>query len=113
MSWSDLERLVADAETSPALQQVLRQCHSRQELLRTARQLGYRITKGDLMPGWSPTTRRKCKEGIKPSITEPQGFCKDWCALASRRLKPVPRARSSHTARPGATACNEVVTWLS
>ena len=41
MSWSDLERLVADAETSPALQQVLRQCHSRQELLRTDRQLGY------------------------------------------------------------------------
>ena len=49
MSWSDLERLVADAESSPALQQVLRQCHSRQELLRTARQLGYRVTKSDLL----------------------------------------------------------------
>ncbi|MCP9822045.1 Nif11-like leader peptide family natural product precursor [Cyanobium sp. L1E-Cus] len=52
MSWSDLERLVADAETSPALQQVLRQCHSRQELLRTARQLGYRVTKSDLLNAW-------------------------------------------------------------
>ena len=52
MSWSDLERLVADAESSPELQQVLRQCHSRQELLRTARQLGYRVTKGDLLNAW-------------------------------------------------------------
>ena len=52
MSWSDLERLVADAESSPALQQVLRQCHSRQELLRTARQLGYRLTRSDLQYAW-------------------------------------------------------------
>ena len=52
MSWSDLERLVADAESSPALQQVLRQCHSRQELLRTARQLGYRHTRADLQNAW-------------------------------------------------------------
>ena len=52
MSWSDLERLVADAESSPALQQVLRQCHSRQELLRTARQLGYRLTRSDLQNAW-------------------------------------------------------------
>ena len=52
MSWSDLERLVADAEASPALQQVLGQCHSRQELLRTARQLGYRLTRADLQNAW-------------------------------------------------------------
>ena len=52
MSWSDLERLVADAETSPVLQQVLGQCHSRQELLRTARQLGYRLTRADLQNAW-------------------------------------------------------------
>ena len=52
MSWSDLERLVADAESSPALQQVLRQCHSRQELLRTARQLGYRLTRAALQNAW-------------------------------------------------------------
>ena len=52
MSWSDLERLVADAETSQELQQVLSQCHSRQELLRTARQLGYRFTRADLQNAW-------------------------------------------------------------
>jgi len=52
MSWSDLERLVADAESSPTLQQVLRKCHSHQELLRTARQLGYRLTRSDLQNAW-------------------------------------------------------------
>ena len=52
MSWSDLERLVADAESSPALQQTLSQCRSRQELLRTARQLGYRLTRADLHNAW-------------------------------------------------------------
>ena len=52
MSWSDLERLVADAENNQALQQTLRQCRSRHELLHTARQLGYRVTKGDLLNAW-------------------------------------------------------------
>ena len=52
MSWSDLERMVADAETSPTLQQVLHQCHSRQELLHIARQLGYRLTRSDLQNAW-------------------------------------------------------------
>ena len=52
MSWSDLDRMVADAESSPELQQVLRQSHSRQELLHTARQLGYRLTRTDLQNAW-------------------------------------------------------------
>ncbi|MCP9891446.1 Nif11-like leader peptide family natural product precursor [Cyanobium sp. Aljojuca 7D2] len=52
MSWSDLERLVADAENNQELQQTLSQCRSRQELLRTARQLGYRVTKSDLHNAW-------------------------------------------------------------
>ena len=52
MSWSDLERLVADAESSPALQQTLSQCRSRQELLQTARRLGYRVTRADLQNAW-------------------------------------------------------------
>ncbi len=52
MSWSDLERLVTDAETSHVLKQTLSQCHSRSELLQTARRLGYRVTKGDLRQAW-------------------------------------------------------------
>ncbi len=52
MSWSDLERLVVDAEASAQLQGVLRRCRSRNELLQTARRLGYRVTKGDLRQAW-------------------------------------------------------------
>ncbi len=52
MSWSDLERLVVDAEASVQLQGVLRRCRSRNELLQTARRLGYRVTKGDLRQAW-------------------------------------------------------------
>jgi hypothetical protein len=52
MSWSDLERLVVDAETSHVLKQTLSQCRSRNELLQTARRLGYRVTKGDLRHAW-------------------------------------------------------------
>ena len=52
MSWSDLERLVADAENNQELKQTLRDCRSRQELLHTARRLGYRVTKGDLLNAW-------------------------------------------------------------
>ncbi|QPN69966.1 Nif11-like leader peptide family natural product precursor [Synechococcus sp. CBW1108] len=52
MSRSDLERLVADAETSQELQQTLSQCRSREELLHTARCLGYRVTRNDLQNAW-------------------------------------------------------------
>jgi hypothetical protein len=52
MSWTDLERLVVDAEASVQLQGVLRRCSSRNELLQTARRLGYRVTKGDLRHAW-------------------------------------------------------------
>ena len=52
MSWSDLERLVADAETSHELQQALRQSRSRQQLLHTARRLRYRVTRADLQNAW-------------------------------------------------------------
>jgi hypothetical protein len=52
MSWSELERLVVDAEASAQLQGVLRRCRSRNELLQTARRLGYRVTQNDLRQAW-------------------------------------------------------------
>ena len=52
MSWSELERLVADVEASCDLQQILRRCRSRQELLLSARRLGYRVTRTDLQNAW-------------------------------------------------------------
>ena len=52
MSWSELERFVADAEADAALQRALRHCRSRKELILAARRLGYRITRIDLHRAW-------------------------------------------------------------
>jgi hypothetical protein len=52
MSWSELERLVDDAESQRELQRSLRHCRSRKELILAARRLGYRITRMDLQRAW-------------------------------------------------------------
>jgi hypothetical protein len=52
MSWSELERLVEDAETQGDLRRALRHCRSRQELILAARRLGCRITRLDLQRAW-------------------------------------------------------------
>jgi predicted ribosomally synthesized peptide with nif11-like leader len=52
MSWSELERLVEDAESQRELQRSLRHCRSRKELILAARRLGYRITRIDLQRAW-------------------------------------------------------------
>ena len=64
MSRSDLERLVADAETSHALQQTLSQCRSREELLHTARCLGYRVTRNDLQNAWLEHHHAAAVQGV-------------------------------------------------
>lgn len=48
MSWSELQRLVDQAETNRSLRRSLRRCRSEQELLQAARLLGFRITRHDL-----------------------------------------------------------------
>jgi hypothetical protein len=52
MSWSELERLVEDAESQGDLRRALRHCRSRKELILAARRLGYRITRIDLQRAW-------------------------------------------------------------
>ena len=52
MSWSELERLVCDAEGDAAMQRALKHCRSRKELILAARRLGYRITRIDLQRAW-------------------------------------------------------------
>ena len=52
MSWSELERLVEDAESQGDLQRAMRHCRSRKELILAARRLGYRITSIDLQRAW-------------------------------------------------------------
>ena len=64
MSRSDLERLVADAETSHKLQQTLSQCRSREELLHTARWLGYRVTRNDLQNAWLEHHNAPAVQGV-------------------------------------------------
>ncbi|MFM7085381.1 MAG: Nif11-like leader peptide family natural product precursor [Cyanobium sp.] len=48
MSWSELQRLVEEAEADGALQRALRHCRSLRELLLAARRLGYAIDRQDL-----------------------------------------------------------------
>jgi hypothetical protein len=53
MSWSELERLVEDAETDAVMRRALRHCRSRRELLLAAQRLGYAITNADLLQAWT------------------------------------------------------------
>lgn len=48
MSWSELERLVDEAEAEPALRRALGRCRSLHEFLLACRHLGYGIEVGDL-----------------------------------------------------------------
>ena len=52
MSWSELERLVEQAEVDAALRRSLKGCRSIPELILVARRLGYRITRMDLQRAW-------------------------------------------------------------
>jgi hypothetical protein len=52
MSWSELERLVSDAEAHAELRNTLSRCRSRQQLLLCAHRLGYGVTRTDLQNAW-------------------------------------------------------------
>jgi predicted ribosomally synthesized peptide with nif11-like leader len=52
MSWTELERLVTEAETDENLRTILRSCESQTQLLLVARRQGYHITRVDLQKAW-------------------------------------------------------------
>jgi hypothetical protein len=52
MAWSELERLVDEAEGDAVLRRGLRRCRSRRELILVACRLGYRINLADLRQAW-------------------------------------------------------------
>ena len=52
MSWSELERLVDQAEVDASLRRSRKGCRSTPELILAARRLGYRITRMDLQRAW-------------------------------------------------------------
>ena len=62
MSWSELERLVAQAETDTGLRCSLSGCRSTPELILMARRLGYRITRIDLQRAWEEERRKYKRE---------------------------------------------------
>jgi hypothetical protein len=57
MSWSELERLVGQAEVDAGLRRSLKGCRSTPELILAARRLGYRITRMDLQRAWEEERR--------------------------------------------------------
>ena len=57
MSWTELERLVDQAEATPSLRRSLKGCRSTPELILAARRLGYRITRIDLQRAWEEERR--------------------------------------------------------
>ena len=59
MSWSELERLVAEVEADAGLQRALQHCRSRKELILASRRLGYRITRMDLQRAWQEEQREQ------------------------------------------------------
>jgi hypothetical protein len=59
MSWSELERLVEEAEGDASLRRALGHCRSQQELVLAARRLGYRITRVDLLRAWQIHCRQE------------------------------------------------------
>jgi hypothetical protein len=60
MSWSELERLVDDAETDPLISRGLRRCRSRRELVMASRRLGYGIHLQDLRNAWRLEQKDVC-----------------------------------------------------
>jgi hypothetical protein len=52
MSWSELERLVEQAESDAALRRALTHCRSRAELVLAGRRLGFGIDARDLRLAW-------------------------------------------------------------
>ena len=62
MSWSELERLVDQAEADSSLRRSLKACRSQQELILAARRLGYRITRIDLQRAWEEERREYQRE---------------------------------------------------
>lgn len=60
MSWSELERLVLDAEQEEGVRHGLRDCTSAPALVLAARRMGYRVTRVDLQRAWQQHRRDRC-----------------------------------------------------
>lgn len=68
MSWSELERLVEQAESDPAVRRALSHCRSRFELVLASRRLGFGIDGHDLTLAWQLHQRQEIT-AVKPATT--------------------------------------------
>ncbi len=73
MSWSELERLVEEAETDEVIRRGLRHCRSSPELLLAARRLGYGVTRVDLKRAWQLHQRGSDLAHQPPGLSSPLG----------------------------------------
>ncbi|MFN5117944.1 MAG: nitrogen fixation protein [Cyanobacteriota bacterium] len=73
MSWSELERLVDEAESDGVIRRGLRHCRSRVELVLAARRLGYRITRVDISRAWELHCREQEERQRSPQPEECRG----------------------------------------
>jgi len=74
MSWSELERLVDEAEAQPSLRRSLKGCRSTPELILAARRLGYRITRMDLQRAWEEERQEYQREATVQLAQETRGM---------------------------------------
>lgn len=106
MSWSELERLVEQAEANPSLRPSLKGCRSTPELILAARRLGYRITRIDLQRAWEEERReykrqaqglrkaslRRAEEGSITPLSSHGEMAASHCqAFMHARCRPTPR----------------------
>ena len=74
MSWSELERLVEQAENEAALRRALMHCRSRTELVLAGRRLGFDIDGQDLKLAWQLHQRPGSGRGDEtPAVRGHQG----------------------------------------
>jgi hypothetical protein len=83
MSWSELERLVEEAEADGVIRRALRHCRSRAELILASRRLGYRITRVDLQRAWLLHCREEVPAAAAPVGSEPWSSSFDSLDAAS------------------------------
>lgn len=71
MSWSELERLVEQAENDGSLRRALTHCRSRGELVLASRRLGFGIDAQDLKLAWQ-LHQRPCQGTTDQAVTTPR-----------------------------------------
>ena len=79
MSWSELERLVEEAESDASLRRALMHCRSRFELVLASQRLGFAIDGQDLRLAWQLHQRPGPDSGSQTGEAAPRQGGLDRC----------------------------------